>query len=64
MSLEMPIGQGRMTSRFACFCFAAALIGGSGQSGGVIQETDEYSFDDVASQIAAEEAASEKKREK
>ena len=64
MSLEMLIGPGRMISGLACFCLAAALIGGCGQSGGVIQETDEYSFDDVASQIAAEEAASEKEREK
>ena len=64
MNLEMTFSPGRMVSGFACFCLAAALLGGCERSGGVIQETDEYSFDDVASQIAAEEAVSQKEREK
>ncbi len=64
MSLKMPIDPGRMVSGFACFCLATALIGGCGRGGGVIQETEDYSFENVASQIAAEEAASQKEREK
>ncbi len=42
----------------------ASHLGGCGRSDGVVQESSEYTFNDVASQIAAEEAASQQEREK
>lgn len=44
----------------ASFFFAA---NGCGHRGGVVEETDEYSYADVAAQIRAEDAASEAEHE-
>ena len=41
----------------------AVTLGCNGNSTTVIEETDEYSFDDVAAQLAAEEQASIEGRE-
>ncbi|MFG0289745.1 MAG: hypothetical protein ACF8CQ_16310 [Rhodopirellula sp. JB044] len=37
--------------------------GGCGRQGGVVGETDEYSYEDVAAQIRADDEASEAERE-
>ncbi|MCM2372573.1 hypothetical protein [Aporhodopirellula aestuarii] len=39
------------------------LSSGCGRKGGVVGETDEYSYEDVAAQIRAEDEASEAERE-
>ncbi|MGV3485726.1 MAG: hypothetical protein ACO1RT_15015 [Planctomycetaceae bacterium] len=43
---------------------ALAIVAGCGRSEGPLTETPTYSFDDVAAQLAAEEAASTAQREK
>ncbi|EMI56745.1 hypothetical protein RSSM_01817 [Rhodopirellula sallentina SM41] len=37
--------------------------GGCGRQGGVVGETDEYSYEDVAAQIRADDEASEAEKE-
>ncbi|MFG0261316.1 MAG: hypothetical protein ACF788_02885, partial [Novipirellula sp. JB048] len=39
-------------------------VGCSRHSGGVVQETDEYSYDDIMAQAGEEELASEAERER
>lgn len=56
----------RVTSVFyvwTAIVFAIPLAG-CRRSGGVIEPSDHYSFDDIAAQLAAEESASEQSRDK
>ncbi len=51
---------------YACLGFLALTMGtlaGCGKPSGVVQETSELSYQDVASQLAAEEAASQQSTE-
>ncbi|EMI42670.1 MULTISPECIES: hypothetical protein [Pirellulaceae] len=51
---------------FTLISFALPLMlsgSGCGRQGGVVGETDEYSYEEVAAQIRAEDEASEAERE-
>lgn len=41
----------------------AAALAGCGRSGGTVEESERFSFDEMATQLAAEEAASLAERE-
>ncbi|TWT76693.1 hypothetical protein CA13_71900 [Planctomycetes bacterium CA13] len=47
-----------------CLLFMPIVCGCGGHSSGVVEESAEYSYDEIMAQAAAEEAASEAQREK
>ena len=48
--------------RYVAFALLVAAAVGCGRTGGSVQETQEFSFDEMAAQLAAEEALSKAER--
>ena len=48
--------------RFALFLLMISMLGCEDQGGGVVKESDEYSYDDIMAEAAEEELASEAER--
>ena len=69
MKINIGSGQPTIVRVAAHVLFVLSLVGvgsqvGCGRSGGVVDQTSEYSYEDVAKQLAAEETAAKLSGEK
>lgn len=64
MSLTRSSGLSRIAWTTMVLCLITLSACGCGHRSSVVEETHEYSYEDVAKQIAAEEADSQNEREK